>query len=56
MHSALEHFSDNWDDKRELLTGSLEAVAGMALQSAEVLKEADDKLAAEVRKVMEGEQ
>lgn len=55
VHDALEHFSDNWDDKRELLTGSLEAVAGMALQSADVLKEADDTLAAEIRKIMEAD-
>lgn len=54
VHSALEEFADNWDDKREQLTESLKAVGGMALQAADVLKEADDALAAEVRKIMEG--
>ena len=46
VHSALEHFADNWDDKRELLTASLKAVGGMALQSAEIFAEADEQLAA----------
>ena len=55
VHDALEHFSDNWDDRRELLTRSLRAVGGMALQSSEVFKEADAKLAAAVAKMLKGE-
>ncbi len=55
VHDALEHFADNWDDRRELLTRSLRAVGGMALQSSEVFKEADDKLAAAVAKMLKGE-
>lgn len=53
VHDALEHFRANWDDKREQLTGSLQAVGTMALESAEVLKETDDELAAAIRKIME---
>ena len=44
MHDALEHFRTNWDDKREQLTGSLQAVGTMALEPAEVLKETGDEL------------
>jgi hypothetical protein len=55
VHEALEHFSDNWDDKREQLTGSLSAVGGMAMQSADVFAEADDELAAKARTILQGQ-
>ena len=36
VHEALEHSCRNWDDRREVLTRSVEAVGALALQSAEV--------------------
>jgi hypothetical protein len=53
VHDALRHFSDNWDDKRELLTGSLRAVGGMATESAKVFEGADDELAKQAREILE---
>lgn len=55
VHDALEHFSRNWDDKREKLTASLNAVGGMAVQSADVFAEADSELAAQARQILQGE-
>lgn len=51
MVAALRHFAGNWDDKRELLCRSLEAVGGMSSGAAETLREADDELAAKIRQV-----
>lgn len=55
VHEALGHFSDNWDDKREQLTASLTAVGGMAMQSADVFAETDNQLAAQARKILQGQ-
>lgn len=50
---ALDHFSGNWDDKRELLTRSLREVGEMANGSAETFREVDEELAAKVRDILE---
>jgi hypothetical protein len=50
---ALDHFAGNWDDKRELLTRSLEEVGEMATSSAETFREIDDELAAKVEEILE---
>jgi hypothetical protein len=52
---AMEDFKNNWDDKRELLVGDIEKVGGMAEQSAEVLKDADDELAKKVHAILHGD-
>lgn len=54
VHDALRDFADSWDDKRELLTGSLDAVGSMAMESAEVFQGADDDLATQAREILEG--
>jgi hypothetical protein len=50
---ALDRFAENWDDKRELLTRSLEEVGEMATSSAETFREVDDELAAKVQEILE---
>ena len=54
VHDALRDFADSWDDKREMLTGSLNAVGGMATESAEVFQGADEGLATQAREILEG--
>jgi hypothetical protein len=53
VSNALEGFADSWDDRRELLTSALRDVGGMAEESATTFQEVDDRLAAEVRDVLE---
>lgn len=54
VHDALSHFDDNWDDRRELLARSVGQVAAMAHQSAEVFRDADDKLATSAAAILTG--
>lgn len=53
VSAALEHFADNWDDRRELLTRNLRAVADMASGSADTFRQVDDGLAEKVADVLE---
>lgn len=50
---ALDHFRDNWDDKRELLTKGLRNVGDMAQSTADVFEEFDEAMAAKVREILE---
>jgi hypothetical protein len=50
---ALEHFAGSWDDKRELLTRSLDEVGEMAASCAETFQGVDDELAAKVTEILD---
>ncbi|RBY96222.1 hypothetical protein DQ237_10170 [Blastococcus sp. TF02-8] len=50
---ALEDFAGSWDDKRELLSGSLRDVGKMATDSASTFEGVDDELAAAVTDILE---
>ncbi|MBE7324223.1 hypothetical protein IEQ44_06125 [Nocardioides sp. Y6] len=53
---ALGDFANDWDDKREALAESLEAISEMAIKASETFGEADADLAKAVREALEGEQ
>ena len=50
---ALDHFADNWDDKRELLTKSMRNVGDMAQGTADSFEEFDQEMASAVRTILE---
>jgi len=50
---ALDHFTDNWDDKRELLTKSMRNVGDMAQVTADSFEEFDQEMARSVRTILE---
>lgn len=53
---ALSDFASDWDDKREALANSLQAISEMAKTTSETFGEADADLAKAVREALEGEQ
>lgn len=50
---ALDHFSGNWDDKRELLTKGLRSVGNMASSTADVFEDFDRDMAAKLQEILE---
>lgn len=54
VHGALEHFRNNWDDRRELLTKSLHNIGSMAQGCAETFDRFDREMAAKVRTILDG--
>jgi len=52
---ALDDFAGSWDDKRGALTTSLREVGDMATSSAATFREVDDRLAAEIGAILEGD-
>lgn len=51
--SALEHFSNNWNDKRELLTQGMRNVGNMAQSTADSFEDFDQQMADQVVAMLE---
>lgn len=51
--SALEHFSNNWNDKRELLTQGMRNVGDMAQSTADSFEEFDQQMADQVATILQ---
>lgn len=46
---AIHDFKDNWDNKREVLTGKISALGDMATSAHQNFTNVDEKLAAQIR-------